>query len=332
MRIMILITGAAGFIGSCLIKYLNKNNITNICISDKIGYSEKWRNLKGLSYSDWIERDKLFEWMDENVKSITIIVHLGGESSTLKKDENHFFQKNYEYSKKLYTIAKNNKIKFIYASSASTYGDGKLGYSDYLSIEEQMLLKPTNEYGLSKKMIDDYIFKQGDIPKENIIGLKFFNVYGPNEYHKGKAKSMVLQIFEKYQNNEEIELFDTKTLEFPLGAQRDFIYIEDVLQIIKFFMDKDKPSGLYNVGTGVSESFEKLAYYTVNALKPNIKSLNTIVKFIQMPIELRGNYQYYTNADISKLRNVGYDKEFYCLKDGIEEYVKKYLVNQEFYS
>lgn len=328
---MILVTGVAGFIGSCLVKNLNESGIKEIVVSDKMNDGEKWKNVRQLAFKEWIERDKLIKWLKKNINKIEVIVHLGGCSSTMENDGNYLLQTNFNFTKELYTIANINCKKFIYASSASTYGNGEFSYDDTLDYDTQHLFVSQNKYALSKKMVDDYIFTATKFKKNNVIGLKFFNVYGPNEYHKLNMKSMVLQIFEQFMEKKKIQIFDTKTEEYQLGALRDFIYVKDVIEIIKFFIEKDCPSGLYNVGTGSPNSYENLAYYTIKSILPEINSLDNFLEYIKMPEKLKTNYQYYTCGNVDKLRKIGYDRPFYSLENGIYDYVNTYLLEKKYY-
>ena len=325
---MILITGANGFIGSCLIKKLNREGQRDIYISDETTGIERSKNLEGSEFKECIDPGRLIEWLRGNPEKIGVIVHLGGCSATDQGDRDYLNRINYEFTRELYTIANTHKIRFIYASSATTYGDGEEGFSDMLSPKELYKLKPSNKYGESKHSGDLYILNDGNLQRENIIGLKFFNVYGPNEYHKEGMASAVMRMYNQYREEARIEVLDPGD---DRRIQRDFIYIKDVLDVIEFFMKTDVISGLYNVGSGVERSFEDIARLVVRAAGEEYLNLEEVIVRKSMPEEMKRRYQYFTCADLKKLRSAGYRKEFYSLEGGVEDYIVNYLQLGRYY-
>ncbi len=316
-----------GFIGSCLIKKLNRQGETDIYISDECNEKENLKNLEGAKFIECIPPDNLIEWLKVNVEKIGIIVHLGGCSATDQVDVDYLNRTNYEFTRELYTIANNNKIKFIYASSATTYGDGEEGFSDKLSPEELNKLRPSSKYGESKHQGDLYIVNDKNLQRENIIGLKLFNVYGPNEYHKEGMASSVMRMYNQFRREGIVEVLDPGN---ERRIQRDFVYIKDVLEVIEFFMKNNVESGLYNVGSGVSRSFGDIAKLVVRTARGQVDPEEVIVKKT-MPEEMRRRYQYYTCANLEKLREAGYRKEFYSLEEGVEDYIVNYLKQGMYY-
>lgn len=325
---MILITGGNGFIGSCLIKKLNREGQTNIYISDETAGVERSKNLEGAEFKECIDPGRLIEWLRRNLEEIGVIVHLGGCSATDQGDRDYLNRINYEFTKELYTIANTHKIKFIYASSATTYGDGEEGFSDMLSPKELYKLKPSNKYGESKHSGDLYILNDENLQRKNIIGLKFFNVYGPNEYHKEGMASAVMRMYDQYRGEGRIEVLDP---EDDRIIKRDFIYIKDVLDVIVFFMKNDARSGLYNVGSGVERSFEDIARLVVKEAEDKCLNSEKMIVKKSMPEEMKRRYQYFTCADLEKLRLAGYRKEFYSLERGVEDYIVNYLQLGRYY-
>lgn len=315
----IIVTGGAGFIGSCIIRMLNDKGINDIIVVDDIGTTEKWRNLVNKSYLEYIHKDRFFERIDD-FKDVEYIIHMGACSSTTEKDFDYLYTNNFEYTKKLWEFCADNNIKFIYASSAATYGDGKKGFSDEMDINE---LRPLNGYGYSKHFFDLWVLRQDKFPKQ-YVGLKFFNVYGPNEYHKGSMASVILHSYKQIKENGTMNLFKSYNPNYDDGEQmRDFIYVKDICSVIEFFMSNSNISGLYNIGTGNAESFNTLGHSIFDAL-----NINMNIKYVDMPEHLKGKYQYFTEASMNKLRNVGYDKKFYTLKEGVSDYVINYLENE----
>ena len=331
---MILITGAAGFIGSALVWKLNEEGINDIIVSDKLRNADKWLNLRKRDYSDWVDRDELFEWLadPENGDKITAVVHMGACSATTETDGDFLMKNNYEFTKKLWKFCTEKDVKYIYASSAATYGMGELGYDDDVSPEELKKLMPLNKYGYSKKYFDDWAFKQEKAPKQ-WTGVKFFNVYGPQEYHKGRMASMVFHAFNQYRNSGMVKLFTSHKEGYEDGWQlRDFVYIKDVVDVLKFFLDNEAESGVYNLGTGKCRGFYELALNTIRAAADNYEiEGKDVIEFTPMPEDLRGKYQYFTEAEMVKLKRAGYMKKFHTLEEGIKDYVQNYLAKEDSY-
>lgn len=323
---MIVVTGGAGFIGSAFVWALNKKKITDILIVDSLGEGDKWKNLRALRFADYLEKEDFLEQVIQNnlQYEIEAIVHLGACSDTTEQDASYLIWNNYEYTKHIASFAINSGIRFVYASSAATYGDGAEGYVD----DEKQLdkLRPLNMYGYSKQLFDQWAYRRGYLDK--IAGLKFFNVFGPNEYHKGEMRSVVLRAFEQIRDSGTVKLFKSYKKEYKNGEQkRDFIYVKDAVDIIMYFLDNPKVNGIYNVGAGKAETWNSLAKAVFSAYgkKP-------LIKYIDMPKDLRPRYQYFTEADMKKLRKAGYKKKMTSLEDAISDYVKSYLINDEFLS
>lgn len=320
---MIVVTGASGFIGSAIVYKLNKDGIDNIICVDKLGKGEKWKNLRKRNFYDFIDRDVFLDWVENYKKHIKVIVHMGACSDTTEKDGDFLLENNYRYTQKLFEWCVVNNKRLIYASSAATYGNGNLGFDDMGDVTQ---LIPLNKYGYSKHLFDLWYLKQKTAPKQ-CVGLKFFNVYGPNEYHKGVMASVVYHAFNQINTDGKIRLFKSYKNEYSHGEQaRDFIYIKDVIKVIKFFIDNDNISGIFNVGTGKARTFNDLAKATFNALNKQ-----TNIEYIDMPDELKNKYQYFTEAKINKLRKVGYKENFYTLEEGVKDYVQNYLISEDKY-
>ncbi len=331
---MILITGAAGFIGSALVWRLNEEGINDIIVSDKLRNAEKWLNLRKRDYADWVDRDELFDWLavPANAEKITAVVHMGACSATTETDGDFLMKNNYEFSKKLWDFCTERNIKYVYASSAATYGMGELGYDDEVSVEELKKLMPLNKYGYSKKFFDDWAFKQEKAPKQ-WVGVKFFNVYGPQEYHKGRMASMVFHAYNQYKEKGLVKLFTSHKEGYEDGWQlRDFVYIKDVVNVLKFFLDNEVESGVYNLGTGKCRAFYELALNAVRASADNYEiEGKDVIEFTPMPEDLRGRYQYFTEAAMNKLVKAGYTEKFHTLEEGVKDYVQNYLAKEDSY-
>ena len=320
---MIVVTGAAGFIASALVGTLNQQGITDIAIVDDFGKEQKTNNWKSKQYTTKIDRSQFVDWFEKNAQLVDFVFHIGARTDTTEFDWDVFVKLNLEYTKSIWTICSRHGIPMIYASSAATYGDGSLGYRDSHDIVEQ--LQPLNPYGRSKNEFDKWALKQTSQPPF-WAGLKFFNVYGPNEYHKGRMASVILHTFETVRKIGKMQLFRSHNLNFEDGMQlRDFVYVKDVVSVILHLYQNKPQSGLYNVGTGHAQSFLDLANATFHAmgLQPNIE-------FIDMPLDIRDKYQYFTEADIAKLRSTGYDKPFHNLSQGVADYVKNYLIPNKY--
>jgi ADP-L-glycero-D-manno-heptose 6-epimerase len=321
---MIVVTGGAGFIGSAIVWKLNQLNENKIIIVDELGTDDKWKNLVSLKFEDFVHKDDFISMIIERDISFEIdsIIHMGANSSTTEKDADHLFSNNYLYTQVLakYCIEKN--IRFIYASSAATYGDGSLGFDD----DENKLktLRPLNMYGYSKQLFDLWAKKNKVFDK--IVGLKYFNVYGPNEYHKGDMRSVVHKAFEQIRDTGKVKLFKSMNPKFKDGEQlRDFIYVKDAVNMTLFFLDKPNTNGLFNLGTGKSRTWNDLVTAIFKSLN---KSVN--IEYIELPEHLREKYQYFTEANMNKIKKAGYNLPITSLEDGVADYVKSYLLGSQF--
>ena len=315
---MIVITGACGFIGSCLLSFLNYKGYSDILIVDDFSNQKKMINLEGKIYSMKIDRSTFLDWFRINKRLIKEVYHLGARTDTLEMKDNIFIDLNLNYSKEIWKVCATENIPFIYASSAATYGNGEFGYDDsYATLKK---LNPLNPYAIFKHEFDKWVLKQNQSPGF-WCGLKFFNVYGPNEYHKGKMSSVIMHAYNNIIKTKKIYLFRSYNELYKDGEQkRDFIYVKDVINIIYFMMTQRVPSDIYNIGTGISNTFLDLSFNIFKSMNKKERVL-----FVDMPILLRDKYQYCTQANINKLRSIGYDKEFYNLKQGIDDYIVNYL-------
>ncbi len=314
---MIIVTGGAGFIGSCVVKTLNNAGIHNILIADNIASTQKWQNLQGKQFIDYIHKTRLPARLD-SYTNVTAVIHLGACSSTTEQNFDYLYDNNTVYSRILWNYCAEKQIPFLYASSAATYGDGSRGFDDTSDID---FLRPLNAYGYSKHLFDLWVKHQAQLFPPQYVGLKFFNVYGPNEYCKGKMASMVFHGFHQIQNDGKIRLFRSYKDAYPDGGQkRDFIYVKDVCALILWFLEHPEISGLFNVGSGESRSFYDLAQAVFHAC-----GKDTMIEYIEMPEHLRKTYQYETKAEISSLRKAGYTRPFVSIEEGIEDYISNYL-------
>lgn len=328
---MILLTGAAGFIGSAMLGYLNKKGITDVVIVDKFEGADpiKLKNLDNKKYKLRIERDNLFSWLLSNGEKITNVIHLGARTDTMEHNKEIFDKLNLDFSQSLFQFCAQYQLPIIYASSAATYGNGELGYSDQTAPAD---LKPLNPYAASKNDFDIWVKwqeKEGDewdLPPY-WAGLKFFNVYGPNEYHKGRMASVIMHAYNQIKETGEMKLFRSYNPNFADGEQqRDFIYVEDLCNVIFYLMKKQPVSGLFNLGTGKARSFLDLVRATFKAMGVEEK-----ISFIDMPEQLRPAYQYFTEAEMQFLRKAGYKENFYSLEEGVKDYVQNYLMKDKAY-
>jgi ADP-L-glycero-D-manno-heptose 6-epimerase len=314
---VIVVTGAAGFIGSTTIWHLNTLGYSDVLAVDMLGADERWKNLNGLAFCDLIRPDALLSWLQRYGAAIHAIIHLGACTSTYERDVDFLLRNNYEYSKCIWEWCTSRQCRLIYASSASTYGDGDLGYAESIQLER---LRPLNPYGWSKHLFDRWALAQSKTP-ERWAGLKLFNVYGPNEYHKGQMMSTVLRAYRQVVDTGEICLFESGRPDIPHGLQeRDFIYSKDVARVIGYMLECPKLSGIFNVGTGEPRSFNDLARILIGYCQRPGK-----IRYIPLPEEIRSSYQYGTCADCTRLRRIGYDRAFLSLEDGIGDYVAGYL-------
>jgi len=316
---MIVVTGAAGFIGSNMIRVLNDINIKDIVAVDDFSNEIKNKNIANKQIAQRVDRTRFFEWFDQNHRWVEMVIHIGARSATTGYPKEVYDELNLNYSKKVWTQCSDYGVPLIYASSAATYGMGEHGYDDSHNIIP--LLKPLNDYGRSKNDFDLWAINQSSKPFF-WAGLKFFNVYGPNEYHKGRMASVVFHAFNQIKQTGKVKLFKSHHPDYPDGGQiRDFVYVKDVCNVILYLMNTRRNSGIYNIGTGKGRTFMDLALNTFKAmdLEPNIE-------FIPTPEDLRDKYQYFTQASMQKLIQSGYQQEFYSLEDGISDYVKNYLI------
>ncbi|MGD1043375.1 MAG: ADP-glyceromanno-heptose 6-epimerase [Sedimentisphaerales bacterium] len=316
---MIVVTGGAGFIGSALVAALNKRGIDDITVVDRLGSDQRWKNLVNLRFADYLDKEEFLEMVAEDVLpfSAEAVFHLGACSSTTETDASFLMENNFEYTRQLAQWTTEEGIRFIYASSAATYGDGESGFAD--DEEKLETLKPLNPYGYSKQLFDLWAKRNGLLGK--IAGLKYFNVFGPNEYHKADMRSFVLKAFEQINTTGKVRLFKSHKPDYRDGEQkRDFLYVKDAVDMTLFFFDNPDTSGIYNLGAGVARSWNDLAKAVFAAMgkKPNIE-------YIDMPDSVRNQYQYFTEADITKLRNIGYDKQITSLEESVKDYVQNYL-------
>lgn len=316
---LIILTGGAGFIGSGILRHLNDRGMRNIVVVDHLDQTEKWKNLVGKNFVEILDKNQLFDWLVGKEDTIEAIIHLGACSSTVETDSNYLLENNYRYSMRLADYALTNDIRFIYASSAATYGDGSKGFSDEESLLET--LTPLNMYGYSKHLFDLWLKNQGVLDK--VTGLKFFNVFGPNEYHKGRMASAIMHILPSAQKDGVIRLFKTTEPDkFDDGEQRrDFIYVKDVAKMTCAFLDNDA-YGIYNIGSGKAGSWNQVAHAVFQALDmtPNIQ-------YIDMPKDLIGKYQNYTCAEMEKTKQVlGAKVKCMPLEESVIEYVRNYLL------
>jgi len=321
---MIIVTGAAGFIGSCLIQKLNELKFRYIIAVDDFSNAEKNLNLANKAIMERVDRKDLFAWLEKNNREVEFFFHIGARTDTTEFDTAIFNELNLDYSKKVWEACVNYQIPLVYASSAATYGLGENGYED----REELIssLKPLNPYGDSKNDFDIWALNQ---PKKPFFfaGLKFFNVYGPNEYHKGRMASVIWHAYQQITKNGALKLFKSHRSDFKDGEQmRDFIYVKDLIDVCIFLMEHRKNSGIYNLGTGKARSFNDLGVATFQAL-----GLTPTIEYIDTPADIRDKYQYFTEATMQKLRSIGYDKPFTSLEDGVEDYVQNYLVKQLYY-
>ncbi len=325
---VILLTGAAGFIGSYLLGYLNQQGYEQIIISDEFSRPDKGPNYSGKKFIGQVEREELFDWLKSTGTKIDFVFHLGARTDTTEFDYRIHEKLNLEFSKEIWKYCVAHNIPLVYASSAATYGAGELGYKDDHRIVNQ--LKPLNPYGISKNEFDKWLLEQSadcQLPAAGWQGLKFFNVYGPNEYHKGRMASVIFHSSNQIRETGKVKLFRSHRPDFKDGQQlRDFIYVKDVAKVCVWLMEHKVPSGLYNLGTGKARSFEDLARATFSGL-----GLPPVIEYIDMPEDIRDKYQYFTEADMQKLKDAGYKEPFTSLEDGVGDYVKHFLKDHKYF-
>ncbi|TNE78698.1 MAG: ADP-glyceromanno-heptose 6-epimerase [Bacteroidetes bacterium] len=321
---MIVVTGAAGFIGSCLVQKLNENRFFDVVAVDDFSRADKNKNLEGKKLAAKVDRMEFFNWLDANEDQVQFIFHLGARTDTTEFDVNIFNELNLNYSKTMWEKCVEYGLPLVYASSAATYGMGELGYKDDESLIPQ--LTPLNPYGDSKNDFDIWALRQEKKPYF-FAGLKFFNVYGPNEYHKGRMASVIMHGFNQIKETGKMKLFRSHNPDYTDGGQmRDFVYVKDVVEVCHWLMYHRKDSGIYNLGSGTARPFLDLAKATFNAM-----GIEPVIDFVDTPIDIRDKYQYFTEADMSKLKGIGYPHEFISLEDGVKDYVQGYLLEHKAY-
>ena len=329
---MIIVTGGAGFIGSAIVYQLNQSGRKDIIIVDNLGKEEKWKNIRNLDFLDiysiqsFVDSFRLNENLPKGLSAdkITAIIHMGANSSTTEKDADHLLDNNFKFSVSLAKFSINHNKRFIYASSAATYGDGNLGFEDKHNIIPE--LKPLNMYGYSKNLFDKWLLFNNLLDK--VVGLKFFNVYGPNEYHKGDMRSVVHKAYEQIRDVGFVKLFKSLHPNYKHGEQlRDFIYVKDAVKMTLFFLNSPNANGIFNIGTGTPRSWKDLVTAIFTAMNKE-----TNIEFIDLPDHLKDKYQYYTEANINKLKNSGYHDVTYSLEEGVRDYVQNYLLKEPYLS
>jgi ADP-L-glycero-D-manno-heptose 6-epimerase len=322
MRKQIVVTGAGGFIGRNVVAELNARGYDNLLLVDSMGSDEKWRNLLGLQYEDFLHPDEFLTSLEKGkIAEFDALIHLGASSSTTERDADFLLKNNYRYTRTLCEYSLRDNTRFIYASSAATYGDGGRGYSD--DVAELPVLRPLNMYGYSKHMIDLWARKHNLF--DRIVGLKYFNVFGPYEDHKGDMRSMAAKSYDQIKKTGKVELFKSYRPEYADGEQkRDFIYVKDAVAMTLHFLEHRNTGGLFNCGTGQARSWKDLATATFAAM-----NLPPQIEFIAMPEVLQGKYQYFTQAPMEKMRKAGYTTQFTSLEDAVFDYVTTYLNKRE---
>ena len=316
---MIVVTGGAGFIGSALVYGLNQRGITDVLVVDELGHSDKWKNLRGLSFADYVDKDDFLNLVldDQAPQSVEAVLHMGACTCTTETDVSFLIRNNFEYSKQLALWAEDAGIRFIYASSAATYGDGSQGFDD----DEDRIdrLRPLNPYGYSKQLFDLWARREGLLSK--MVGLKYFNVFGPNEYHKADMRSFVLKGFEQIAATGKVRLFRSCNPGYADGDYvRDFIYIRDAVDMTLFFLDNPEIGGLFNVGTGRARTWNDMVKAVFAALGREPR-----IEYVDMPDSIRHQYQYFTEARVDRLHRAGYDKPPPPLEETVQDYVQNYL-------
>ena len=315
---MIVITGAAGFIGSAIVGNLNAKGLEELILVDDFSKTEKDKNLEGKKYIEKVDRNHFQDWLRSYSDEVDFVIHIGARTDTTEFDVNIFNKLNLDYTKAVWNSCTKYKIPLIYASSAATYGMGELGYDDDHSIIKD--LKPLNPYGESKNDFDKWAIEQEKTPPF-WAGLKFFNVYGPNEYHKARMASVIFHAYHQIEKNGFVNLFKSHKEGYEDGMQlRDFVYVKDLIKVIIFLMDNKPESGIYNLGTGKARAFYHLAEATFAAL-----DTKSDIRFIPTPEDIRDKYQYFTEANMTKLLKAGYQEKFYSLEEGVDDYVRNYL-------
>ena len=322
----IVVTGAAGFIGSCLVEFLNEKGFTNLILVDDFSRNDKVPNLQNKKFITKVEREEFFQWTQAHQPKIEFFFHIGARTDTTEFNYSVHQHLNVEYSQKVWDYCTVQKIPLVYASSAATYGAGEFGYDDNHNLCKK--LRPLNPYGISKNEFDKWVLHQGEHNHPPFwAGLKFFNVYGPNEYHKGRMASVIFHAFNQIRNSGVVRLFKSHRPNYADGKQlRDFVYVKDVVKVCYWLMENKPASAIYNLGTGKARTFEDLAKSTYRGL-----DIEPQIQFIDMPEDIRDKYPYFTEANMQKLRAAGYTEDFYSLEKGVEDYVRNYLAVGKYY-
>jgi ADP-L-glycero-D-manno-heptose 6-epimerase len=321
---MIIVTGAAGFIGSCLVSKLNQEGFNDIILVDDFSDPEKVKNLEGKKYSQKVHRDEFISWLKEHQRLVQFVFHMGARTDTTEMNKAIFDRLNLEYTKELWNICVEYGLPLVYASSAATYGLGEFGYDDKEELIPQ--LRPLNPYGESKNEFDKWALRQNRKPYF-WAGLKFFNVYGPNEYHKGRMASVIFHAHYQIKEKGFVKLFRSHHPDYRDGEQlRDFVYVKDVVNVCYFLMHHRKNSGIYNLGSGKARTFLDLATNTFLAMNKKVQ-----IEFMDTPLDIRDKYQYFTEATMDKLRAIGYTLPFTTLEEGVKDYVQNYLLVNSYY-
>jgi ADP-L-glycero-D-manno-heptose 6-epimerase len=320
---MIVVTGAAGFIGSCLVSRLNADGITDLILVDDFSHPEKKANYSSKKYAQLIERSEFIMWFRANASGVSHVFHIGARTDTTEFNKAIFDELNVNYTKAIWEICSQNKVGLTYASSAATYGLGEFGYDD--DETKIPLLKPLNPYGDSKNEFDIWALQQKQTPPV-WFGFKFFNVYGPNEFHKGRMASVIFHAFNQINEKGFVKLFRSHDPKYKDGGQlRDFIYVKDLIDVLIFSYKNKIRNGIYNLGSGTARTFSDLANATFKALGKEPK-----IEFIDTPIDIRDKYQYFTEANMKRLADAGYKRSFTSLEEGVNDYVKNYLVGHKY--
>jgi len=321
---MIVVTGAAGFIASCLVRKLNDEGFNQLILVDDFSNEFKYKNLANKQFIEKVDRKDFINWIVKNHKQVDFVFHIGAKTDTTEFDQSIFDELNFNYSKDVWERCSKYQLPLVYASSAATYGMGEFGFDDNHEIVEN--LQPLNPYGESKNEFDKWVILQNEKPPF-WAGLKFFNVFGPNEYHKGRMASVIFHAFNQIQAAGGMQLFRSHNTDFRDGEQlRDFIYVKDVCNVLMFMLKTKKHNGIYNLGTGVARTFYDLATATFSALNQKLN-----ISFIDTPEDIRDKYQYFTEAKMQKLINIGYKESFTTLENAVEEYVRSYLISGVYY-
>jgi ADP-L-glycero-D-manno-heptose 6-epimerase len=321
---MIVVTGSAGFIGSCLVNKLNNKAIKDIVLVDDFSKEDKQKNWIHKKFTEQVNRNVFFEWLDKNASDVSMIFHLGARTDTALFDKAILNELNLSYSKKVFSACTKHSIPLVYASSAATYGDGSFGFNDTISLLSE--LKPLNPYGESKNEFDKWVIQQKETPPF-WAGFKLFNVFGPNEYHKGRMASVVFHAYHQIIKTNKIKLFKSHHPDYKDGEQlRDFIYVKDVIEVFWFLLNNKIASGIYNLGTGKARTFNDLALALFAGLNKKLH-----IEYIDTPEDIRDKYQYFTEANMDKLRSAGYTVPFFTLEHAIEDYLHSYLIGETYY-